>query len=97
MQVKDLARIVAEESGKPFKDVLLILNNTFENMKNKALDGEKIVIRGFGAFCLTQHKERKITNNFSHKVMVVPARKRLSFKPSRNLRKFEKTSVTEKM
>lgn len=62
MNKSDIARELAKRKGISYKKAVLIVNATFEIMKESILNGEKVEIRGFGTFKLKRKPGRFVKN-----------------------------------
>ncbi len=63
-----------------------------EHMAETLASGERIELRGFGAFSVKQHPARIGRNPMTGELVVVPAKHIVRFKPGKNLR--ERVDVT---
>ena len=62
MTYAELVESVAKESGQSKAAVTELLKSTFDTIKNKALDGNAVMIPGFGRFVKKDIKSRRIPN-----------------------------------
>jgi integration host factor subunit beta len=80
-----LARQICEElHGLTKKEVTIVLNSIFQNMKEALARGEKIEVRGFGIFKLRDRIGRIARNPKTGERVAVPARKTVHFKVSKS-------------
>ncbi|MBN1499211.1 MAG: HU family DNA-binding protein [Spirochaetes bacterium] len=86
MTKNDVADIVSISTQSTKTDVMKIINCFIETIKEKALLGEQIEIRGFGTFYLNTKERREIFSPISQKKIDVPATSTVLFKPSKALR-----------
>ncbi len=59
----DLIRKVSARIGIPLRDVSIVVDALFEEMKNALMNKEKIEIRGFGSFRVVKRKPRNSKDN----------------------------------
>lgn len=71
-------KVIKPELGKIFDFFMSIIREHLDKM------GE-IRLHGIGTFCVKVSKERLCLNPQTKSTMTVPAKKRVKFKPSRNL------------
>lgn len=83
MTKAEIAQRLALQSGLKKKEVLYIIDNFLEKVKDCVRNGEKVEIRGFGTFFQTEKKARKVFSPFAGKSVDVPAKVTLAFKPSK--------------
>lgn len=55
-------------------------------MIESILNGDKVLISGFGTFKVNNRKERKGVSPKTKEAMIIPASKTVSFKPSNRLK-----------
>lgn len=77
-----LACQVAKESGKPIKEVIVIISALFDTMAGSILDGEKITL---GSFCLKVRKQRKGHDPHCNVPIIIPESMSLKFEVSPTL------------
>jgi nucleoid DNA-binding protein len=81
----DLIRKVSARIGIPLRDVSIVVDALFEEMKNALMNKEKIEIRGFGSFRVVKRKPRRARIIKTGQEIIVPQRFTIKFKPSKNL------------
>lgn len=80
-----LARQIYEElQGLTKKEVTVIINSIFQNMKEALGRGEKIEIRGFGIFRIRDRIARIARNPKSGQKVAISARKTVHFRVSKS-------------
>ena len=83
---KDLAEGVAEATGTRKLTALHMVDSLFETMRELLSDGQRIEIRGFGAFSVKATKPKPAARNpKTGEVVYVPARRQTHFKPGKVL------------
>ncbi len=70
----------------PKKEYFGIIETLLEIMKRTLESGEDILVSGFGKFQVREKKQRKGRNPTTGEVMMLPARKVVTFKCSEKLR-----------
>ena len=63
------------------------LNAFIEVVKNALIEGERVVIRGFGTFYVVERKERKGRNPLTGEAIIIPGKKVVKFKPSKEIKR----------
>lgn len=81
---KNLAEMVAEATGTRKLTSLHMVDSLFETMRQMLSDGQRIEIRGFGAFSVKATKPKTAARNpKTGEIVYVPARRKTQFKPGR--------------
>ncbi|OHD65817.1 MAG: hypothetical protein A2176_02030 [Spirochaetes bacterium RBG_13_51_14] len=83
MTKTDIIDRLTRQSGLKKKEVLYIIDNFIEKIKESALKGDKIEIRGFGTFYKAEKKARKVFSPIVGKNIDVPARTTIAFRASK--------------
>ncbi|HIP42386.1 MAG TPA: integration host factor subunit beta [Aquifex aeolicus] len=86
MNKSDIAKELAKRKGISYKKAVLIVNATFEIMKESILNGEKVEIRGFGTFKLKRKPGRFVKNPRTGIEMYIRERYVPVFKPAKSLK-----------
>jgi DNA-binding protein HU-beta len=86
MNTTDLIDRIAAEHGVAKDHVRKILDSTFGAMTAAALRGDEVALSGFGKFKVTERAERQGRNPATGEAIVIPAAKKLSFMPAKNIR-----------
>ena len=89
MNKKELVEEISVKTGLTKEKAKITIDAILETIKEELADGEKVQIVGFGAFQSKRMGGRIVTNpqNLSEKISV-PARNKVSFKPSKSFRDF---------
>jgi integration host factor subunit beta len=83
---RDLAEAVAEVTGTTKLTALHMVDNLFETMRELLSDGQRIEIRGFGAFSVKATKPKPAARNpKTGEIVYVPARRKTQFRPGKVL------------
>jgi integration host factor subunit alpha len=77
---------IAEQIGFPKNHSSEIVETLLEIIKSALESGQDVLISGFGKFCVNPKKERLGRNPATGEVMMMTARKVVTFKCSRMLR-----------
>lgn len=86
MNKKELIDIVSQKKDLTKKDAESLVDTVFDTMIESILDGDKVLISGFGTFKVNHRKERKGVSPKTKEIMTIPASKTVSFKPSNRLK-----------
>jgi nucleoid DNA-binding protein len=86
MNKKELVDIVSQKKDLTKKDAEALVDTVFDTMIECILDGDKVLISGFGTFKVNSRKERKGVNPKTKEAMTISASKTVSFKPSNRLK-----------
>jgi nucleoid DNA-binding protein len=87
MNRDDLSKAVYEaHGGMSYADAQAIVGMIFDLIKSKLTSGEKVLLSGFGCFRVVERKDRKGINPKTGKAIIIPGRKAIKFKPSKDIR-----------
>jgi integration host factor subunit beta len=87
MTKSELVRALSEKSSElQQRDVELAVNRMLEQMVNALENGERIEIRGFGAFTMRQRPPRLARNPKTGESVDLPAKVVIHFKPGKEMR-----------
>ncbi|MFV0395495.1 MAG: HU family DNA-binding protein [Coprobacillaceae bacterium] len=86
MNKKELVEAVSEQRDLTKKDAEILVDAVFDTMTNSMMQGEKVLISGFGTFKVNHRKSRKGISPKTQKEMVIPASNTVTFKPSNRLK-----------
>ena len=86
MTKSDIVDRLTRQSGLKKKEVLYIVDNFIEKIKECALKGDKIEIRGSGSFHTRQRRVHIARNPRTGARVEVPPKRIPFFKPSKELR-----------
>lgn len=85
MNKRDLASKVAKQTGVTLLDAAKSIDAVFQTIKEDIVNGRSTTIKGFGRFSISNRAQRQGVNPSTTKPMVIPARKVMKFKPSKNI------------
>ena len=86
MTKTELAATVAEKAKITKKQADLVLNTTFDAIKQALVEGDKVQIIGFGTFEIRNRAARKGRNPQTNEEIDIPASKLPSFKAGKALK-----------
>jgi DNA-binding protein HU-beta len=90
MTKSDIVDRLTQQSGLKKKEVSYIVDNFIEKIKECALNGDRVEIRGFGTFYKSEKKARKVFSPIIKQNIDVPAKTSLAFRASKISGKKEK-------
>jgi nucleoid DNA-binding protein len=67
------------------KDASVVVNKLFEEMLNALVNGEKVVITGFGSFNLLVTQTKKGRNPKTGETILIEPKKKIKFKQSKEI------------
>ena len=82
----DITESIREKFGIPKKDCVQIVESIFEIIKDDLTSGNDVMISGFGKWTVNAKKARKGRNPQTGEVLMIDARKVVTFKPAGVLR-----------
>jgi DNA-binding protein HU-beta len=83
MTKSDIVDRITRQSGLKKKEVLYIVDNFIEKIKESVMKGDRVEIRGFGSFYKSEKKARTLFSPIAGKDIAVPAKTALAFRPSK--------------
>lgn len=87
MTKSDLIQLVAEQRPELSKrEMELVVNTVFEEMREALVEGERVEIRGFGSFSVKQRDPRDGRNPKTGETVKVPSKRVPHFKVGKELR-----------
>ena len=86
MNKNDISKKVYEtHGGLSYADAQKIVDLMLEIIKKQLVDGEKVLISGFGCFSVVRRKDKKGVNPQTGEPIIIPGRNTVKFKPSKYL------------
>ena len=82
MNKAQLVEKVAMELGRTKKEVALIVSTFIDDIKDELKSGVSVKISGFGNFNVKEKEAHTAKNPITKEEILVPACKKVSFKPS---------------
>ncbi|MBO6047976.1 MAG: HU family DNA-binding protein [Erysipelotrichaceae bacterium] len=95
MNKKELIDIVSNKREMTKKDAEMLVNTVFDTMVETMVEGEKVVISGFGTFRINERQERKGVSPKTKDEITIPACRAVTFKPSNRLKEAMNDSLTQ--
>lgn len=86
MNKKELVEIVCTQRDLTKKDAEILVDAVFDAITQKVIEGDKVLISGFGTFKVNHRRERKGISPKTQQEMIIPASKTVTFKPSNRLK-----------
>jgi DNA-binding protein HU-beta len=86
MNKTDLISKISEKSGLSKKNSEVALNAFVSSVEDALIDGEKVVLVGFGSFEVKERAERKGRNPQTREEIMIPASKAPVFKAGKGLK-----------
>ncbi len=86
MNKKELVEAVSLKKEMTKKEAEDLVDTVFDTITDSLLEGNKVLISGFGTFKVNHRKERKGVSPKTKEIMTIPASKTLTFKPSNRLK-----------
>ncbi|WP_163987519.1 HU family DNA-binding protein [Rhizobium lusitanum] len=87
MSKSDIVDQVSKGTGVAKSTVSNIINQAFDQVSSALASGTDVKIHGFGQFTVRDTKERQARNPRNGETVIVPAGRKISFKPSLELKK----------
>jgi DNA-binding protein HU-beta len=84
MRKADLINNIAEKTGIPKVDVLVMVETLFKEVKNTMASGENIYVRGFGTFLVKKRAAKLGRNIKRNSVVHIPEHYIPTFKASKD-------------
>jgi nucleoid DNA-binding protein len=88
MKKNDLVNKISQTTGIKGAIIQKVLREFVKILAETLRSGDKISISGLGMFCVKNTKPKKGRNPKTGEIVPIPARKKVSFRPTDGLRKF---------
>lgn len=88
MKKKELVDYMSNKTAMAKTETDVIMTEIFEGIAELIAKGEKVSIPNFGKFEISETAERKGRNPATGEEIEIPAKNRVKFKPSTNLKDF---------
>ena len=79
MNKRELVETVSKERNLTKKDAELLVDTVFNTISRSVIEGDKVLISGFGTFKVNDRKARKGISPKTQEEMVIPASKTCHF------------------
>ena len=86
MNKTDLAKLLAEKAQLSKSDAELCVTTVWDSIRDALVNGERIEIRGFGAFSVKHFDTREGRNPKTGESITINARSLPRFKPGKDLK-----------
>ena len=87
MTKSDLIQLISEQRPSlSRREMELVVNTVFDEMRDALIEGDRIEIRGFGSFSVKQRESREGRNPKTGEVVEVPSKRVPYFKVGKELR-----------
>ena len=86
MNKSDIINLVCDKNNLSLADTEYSIKKIIDYMGVNLYQGDRIVIRGFGRFCLHTHKSRIARNPKTGDKIALERRNTVHFKPSKELK-----------
>ncbi len=86
MNKSEIVSALADRLELTKREADIAVDTVFESIIDAVSNGEKVNIAGFGVFEVKEKAERRGRNPRTGEEIVIPGKKTLSFKPSKNLK-----------
>lgn len=93
MNKKKLIELVKQDTELTEQESTRVVTEILETITNSLSSGEKVDLRKFGIFSVTNRAARKARNIATGEVIDIPSRKAVSFRASSKLKQKIKSSV----
>ena len=87
MNKKQLSELVAEKHGMSKKQALVLVNDIFDAISEKLIEGETVEINNFGKFRVKECAERIGIIPKTQEITTYPASKKVVFRVSKVLKR----------
>jgi integration host factor subunit alpha len=83
----DVVKALVKETGCQLNQSVELIETLLELIKSSLASGDDVLISGFGKFCVKEKRQRKGRNPATDEDMMLAARRVVTFKCSRQLKK----------
>jgi DNA-binding protein HU-beta len=87
MRKQDLVKEVASKSNMSPRQVAMVVDATFDAIRDAMANGDKVTLTGFGSFEVAQRNEREGRNPRTGEKITIAARKAPQFRPGSELKR----------
>ncbi len=87
MRKQDLVKSVAGKTNMPERQVDMVVQATFDAIRDSLAEGEEVTITGFGSFRISERGAREGRNPQTGERITIPSRKSPSFRPGTQLKR----------
>ncbi|MFM2387985.1 MAG: hypothetical protein RL660_2742 [Bacteroidota bacterium] len=83
MRKNEIINIIAEKTGVPKVDVIVVVESFFQEVKRNLAKGENIYVRGFGSYIVKKRAAKVGRNIKKNTAVIIPEHFIPAFRPSR--------------
>ena len=76
----DLVNQIVEKNGLNKKEAKQVIDNVFDFIKSNVLEGNKVIVHGFGTFYQREVKEREFNSSLVGSVVKIKGGKKIALK-----------------
>jgi DNA-binding protein HU-beta len=87
MSKREVTKKIAQDAGLTLQQAQKAYHGMLDGIKDALQKGERVTFSGFGSFEIKTRHERKGRNPKTGETITIPAKKRIKFTPSRELKK----------
>jgi len=84
---KLLAEVLREEFDFSYQVSEQVVDEFFATIKRELKIGNNFIIHGFGSFAVKEHEAKVFQDVHTGKIKALPDRKKVTFRPSKNILK----------
>ncbi len=92
MSKREITKKIASDAGITLLQAQKAYHGMLDGIKDALQKGERVTFSGFGSFEIKTRHERKGRNPKTGESITIPAKKRIKFTPSRELKKSLQTA-----
>lgn len=96
MRKADLINKIADKTGIPKNDVLVVVESFFREVKESLKQGENVYVRGFGSFIVKKRRQKIGRIIKRNEAIVIPEHFIPAFKPAKTFMEKVKQSLSAK-
>ena len=96
MRKADLINKIADKTGIPKNDVLVVVESFFREVKESLKQGENVYVRGFGSFIVKKRRQKIGRIIKRNEAIVIPEHFIPAFKPAKTFMEKVKNSLSSK-
>ncbi len=79
-------RVYEAHGGLAFSDARKIVDLVLNLIKKRLVNGERVLLSGFGSFTVQRRKDKKGVNPQTGESIIIAGRNTVKFKPSKSLK-----------
>jgi DNA-binding protein HU-beta len=87
MSKREVTKLIAKDAGITLQQAQKAYHGMLGGIKDAMQRGERVTFSGFGSFEIKTRHERKGRNPKTGETITIPAKRRIKFTPSRELKR----------